>query len=39
MQILYVGNGNYNHRGARYYGPGLKIFNGLIRNGHNVPIS
>jgi len=36
MQILYVGNGNYNHRGARYYDVGRKLVNGLIRGGHNV---
>jgi hypothetical protein len=36
MQILYVGNGNYNHKGARYYDVGRKIVNGLVRNGHNV---
>ena len=36
MRILYVGNGNLKHRGARYYDPGRKILNGLIRNGHNV---
>lgn len=36
MQILYVGNGNYKHRGARYYDVGRKLVNGLIRNGHNV---
>ncbi|MEI6188414.1 MAG: glycosyltransferase [Alphaproteobacteria bacterium] len=36
MQILYVGNGNYKHRGSRYYDVGRKILNGLIRNGHNV---
>jgi hypothetical protein len=36
MHILYVGNGNYNHRGSRYYDVGRKIMNGLIRNGHNL---
>ncbi len=36
MQILYVGNGNYKHRGARYYDPGRKLVNGLTRLGHNV---
>jgi glycosyl transferase family 1 len=34
--ILYVGNGNYKHRGARYYDVGRKLCNGLVRNGHNV---
>ena len=36
MQILYAGNGNYKHVGARYYDVGRKIVNGLTRNGHNV---
>lgn len=36
MQILYVGNGNYKYHGARYYEPGRKIVNGLVRAGHNV---
>lgn len=36
MQILYVGNGNYKHRGSWYYDVGRKIVNGLVRNGHNV---
>ena len=36
MQILYVGNGNYKHRGARYYDAGRKLCNGFTRNGHNV---
>ena len=36
MRILFVGNGNQKHRGARYYDPGRKLHNGLLRNGHNV---
>ncbi|HZZ82689.1 MAG TPA: glycosyltransferase [Gemmataceae bacterium] len=36
MRILYVGNGNYKHRGQRYYDVGRKLMNGLIRNGHDV---
>lgn len=36
MQILFVGNGNYKHKGSGYYNPERKIVNGLIRNGHNV---
>jgi hypothetical protein len=36
MHILYVGNGNYKHRGGRYYEPGRKLMNGFIREGHNV---
>ncbi len=36
MRVLYVGNGNYKFAGARYYDPGRKIVNGLIRLGHNV---
>lgn len=36
MQVLYVGNLNYKHRGERYYTQGAKLVNGLIRNGHNV---
>lgn len=36
MHILYVGNGNYKHHGARYYDVGRKLCNGFIRNGHNV---
>lgn len=36
MQILYVGNGNLKHRGARYYDVGRKLMNGLIRLGHHV---
>ena len=36
MQILYVGNGNYKHSGARYYDVGRKVANGLTRLGHNV---
>lgn len=36
MKILVVANGNLKHRGARYYDQGLKLANGLIRNGHNV---
>lgn len=36
MQILYVGNGNLKHRGARYYDVGRKLVNGFTRLGHNV---
>lgn len=36
MRILLVANGNIKHRGARYYDQGLKLANGLIRNGHHV---
>ena len=36
MRILFVGNGNIKHKGARYYDPGRKLHNGLLRNGHNV---
>lgn len=36
MKILVVGNGNLKHRGTRYYDQGIKLANGLIRNGHNV---
>jgi len=36
MQILLVANGNYKHLGARYYEPQKKLYNGLVRNGHNV---
>ncbi|MDX2074134.1 MAG: glycosyltransferase [Alphaproteobacteria bacterium] len=36
MKILLVGNGNFKHRGARYYDQTNKLANGLIRCGHNV---
>ena len=36
MRILHVSNGNYKHRGKRYYDQSRKITNGLIRNGHDV---
>lgn len=36
MRILHVGNGNFKHRGKRYYDQTRKINNGLIRNGHDV---
>lgn len=36
MRILFVGNGNIKHMGARYYDPGRKLHNGFLRNGHNV---
>lgn len=36
MKILHVGNGNYNHRGGKYYDVGRKLNNGFVRNGHNV---
>jgi hypothetical protein len=36
MRILFAGNGNIKHKGARYYDPGRKLHNGLLRNGHNV---
>ncbi len=36
MKILFVGNRNLKHCGARYYDSGTKIINGLIREGHNV---
>ena len=36
MKILLVANGNLKACGARYYSPAAKIFNGLIRNGHNA---
>jgi hypothetical protein len=36
MRVLYAGNGNAKHYGARYYDVGRKIMNGLIRNGCNV---
>jgi len=36
MKILLVGNANQKHRGARYYDQCPKIYNGLVRGGHNV---
>lgn len=36
MRILFVGNGNIKHKGARYYDPGRKIYHGLVRTGHMV---
>lgn len=36
MKILLAGNGNLKHRGARYYDQCDKLYNGLVRNGHDV---
>ncbi len=36
MRILLVGNGNFRHRGGRYYDQAPKLANGLIRSGHHV---
>lgn len=36
MRILLVGNANLKHRGGRYYDHAMKLYNGLVRNGHNV---
>lgn len=36
MRILFVGSQNLKFRGERYYHPGAKLFNGLVRAGHNV---
>lgn len=36
MRILLVGNGNQKHRGGRYYDHAMKLYNGLVRNEHNV---
>jgi Glycosyl transferases group 1 len=36
MRILLVGNANLKHRGGRYYDHAMKLYNGFVRNGHNV---
>ncbi len=36
MRILFVADGNLKHRGARYYFTYRRLFNGFIRNNHNV---
>jgi len=36
MRILLVGNANQKHRGQRYYDHAMKLYNGMVRNGHNV---
>jgi hypothetical protein len=36
MRILLVGNANQKHRGGRYYDHAMKLYNGFVRNGHNV---
>lgn len=36
MRILYVGNFNEKHDGARFYDSNRKMANGFIRNGHQV---
>ncbi len=36
MRVLLVGNANQKHRGQRYYDHAMKLYNGLVRNGHNV---
>jgi len=36
MKILLVANGNYKHNGARQHEQQKKLYNGLVRNGHNV---
>ena len=36
MRILFVADGNLKHRGARYHFTYKRLFNGFIRNNHNV---
>ena len=36
MKILFVADGNFKHRGARYHFTYRRLLNGFIRNDHNV---
>lgn len=36
MHILFVADGNFKHRGARYYFTYRRLLHGFIRNNHNV---